>query len=423
MQDIFESILISLISKNHKNYQSIIKSVNNLSFKDQRLLIDFLIKNKILNNFFYVYDLKKFNFNKTENLKIKNVIERYHIQSQLIIHEVLSLQKYFNLLEIDAIYLKGVSISFFEYKNIYLRPMNDIDILIDESQAYYLYKFLISKGYEVQDLKTEKGYKYNKNSLDLKKSYIDEILKKHHQLPPLIKKNISIEIHTRVTTIEDFQECPITPLIKSNLIKKNFYGSEILIPDLHANLAHQICHFALNDKFYSNVIAIFDIILLIEKNKLDIKKFISAIDNTKVRKAAVLSINLICSLSGKFSNNIQQLNEEIHSNSKEISMLTDIIKTKIFYIEDTKIDHMVYAKLIDKNRLKLLFLKLFPSKAAIKLRYHYQGTSNFKIFNYYLLHANYYLLNKSSDFFKSFFINKNKKNILKGFLKLEKYLN
>ena len=247
MQDFYEHLLNALIIDDKKDVIEVHKKINTLLDKDFENLFLYLINNNLLNIFLKIFDINKINFkNKRFFKKIQNHVERNKLQNQLIIHEIIILKKYFKKEKISPIFLKGVPISYFQYDDFYLRPMNDIDILVEKDEVYKYFQLLLSAGYEFQDT----NYKKTKKSVikNIDKLFIESLLDQHHHLPPLIKNNISIEIHYRVTKSDNFENCPITPLIISNKVEESFFNKKIFIPSPESLLLHQIIQGSLKNK-------------------------------------------------------------------------------------------------------------------------------------------------------------------------------
>ena len=421
MHYILEQIIIFLICKEDIDSKKIIDEINNLNKDEQNKFVDFLIKNRIINIFFDFIDIKRLNFIDVLSNKVKKIIARYKLQNQLIIHEILNIQNYFHEAGIDIIFLKGIPIAFYEYDNFYHRPMHDIDILIDEEHIYTAYKVLKSKGYIFHDLNFNGHINKNSKLSNIDHSSIQRIIDRSHQLPPLIKNKISIEIHHRASLKSNFKVCPITNEIKKNKIKKNFYGKDIFLPNPDSLLIHQIAHFSLNNKFHFDCIAVFDIINIIEKNNLDIKSLVMNIHNEKLKKSVILTLAFIGTLNKKLNIDIDNI---VNQHDKdEIINLVKIIKTKIIYFDDMKMDHMIYARISNGSMLQILKDKIFPSSEYIRHKYKYFNKSYIKIIYYYFYNFYYFLRYKTFDFISSILSSHKKKSIFRDFIKLDNWLN
>ncbi len=66
--------------------------------------------------------------------KLKGVYRQTWYANQIIFHDVFTLLKQFGICGIPILLMKGAALVFFHYKDLGLRPMSDIDVLIPTSQ-------------------------------------------------------------------------------------------------------------------------------------------------------------------------------------------------------------------------------------------------------------------------------------------------
>ncbi|MDP4267486.1 MAG: nucleotidyltransferase family protein [Bacteroidota bacterium] len=136
-------------------------------------------------------------FNNISNFDNKEVIP-VHVVSKLknsyyanlknnikLIHEFKFVADVLKKENIDIILLKGIYLSSLVYKNIALRQIGDIDILLKENQIFTARKILLDSGYQ------EVGIPYTKWML----RNSDKIWR---HIPELIKDDIVLDIHSHL---------------------------------------------------------------------------------------------------------------------------------------------------------------------------------------------------------------------------------
>ena len=219
---------------NNLKRESFIINYSSLSSSDLRYLNKKILSDKL--SAIFVEYLTKNNLDSTIIKKDLNQLilqaQRFQIQNLQIIKEVIYLNNLFKEQDLNPIFLKGVAV-INEYKDLSLRQMVDIDILFKEDEIFKAYDIL--KKNDFTELRFE----------SLSKKNLIEFSKNVHHFPELIgNSNISIELHHRITSHNDFEECPITKGIISDSIKIDFFGDEINIPSLEWVITHQLIHFS-----------------------------------------------------------------------------------------------------------------------------------------------------------------------------------
>ena len=169
--------VLSLMSrKTDEDY--VIKILKKSSRKEKIYFRDFILWNKLssnlidyisleeLTNLFDAESVKKFNFQRT----------KFQVQSMLISEEINNLNELLIENNFKGIFLKGAALSLFEYDDISLRPMLDIDILLEEEDIINFYKILIKRGY------------FHAGNISHNQDSLKEYLKFSHQLPGIFSK-------------------------------------------------------------------------------------------------------------------------------------------------------------------------------------------------------------------------------------------
>ena len=283
----------------------------------------------------------------------------------LVANEMKILSNLLKQTEILGIFLKGSSLFNFEYEDISLRPMMDIDLFIDNKKIYDFYTFLGRNGYF--HLKNKKFF--------LNEKEFRNILEISHQVPTLSNQSgVSIELHNRVTHKHDFLDCPITKKVIDNYQIQEFMGSYINLPSPEDKLLIQVLHMFSYPTFKLNILNFFDIKHLIKKNRLSILKISKKIPSKKIKKECLL----INDLMNFFDPDVTD-HKSFESFIKKNSFMTNsnIFKQaldRIYSYPNSKIgsSHFTYLIGSSKNSIefaKLLFMKTFPSKTYMMSRH------------------------------------------------------
>ena len=319
---------------NNLNNKSFNLNLNSLNSSERRFFLESILKNKYSPIFFeYLIenDLEK-SFYSSELKLLRNQVERYKIQNLEIVKEVLFLNEIFKKHKLNPIYLKGVSLMN-EFSDISTRTSYDIDILFSEKQIFKAYKILKENGY--------KHYRVLEKSDKELKNYI----KNHHDLPELCREtNIMVELHYRVTSPQDFSECPITNHILKNKSRFMFFGEELFRPNINDMITHLILHFSIHNFFEQNPLRLFFDINQLEKNyNVDWKEICNAYNNEKVQKAILLTLSII-NYDFELTNNFNQLKKNYNKKmpSKELILFSH---NKVFF---SKSDNKIPFKTIRK---------------------------------------------------------------------------
>ena len=277
----FEKILFAPLIELEKD--NFLFYMNSLKSNEKKDLLDTIFENKyapIFFNYISKNDLTD-SFSDEEIEKFRLHLEEIQIVNLSIIKEVLFLNDIFEKNNLHPVYLKGVAL-IGEFQDISLRPSNDIDILFSEEEAIRAFQILNKNGFhELNHIKRDDEYLINYS-------------KKSHDLPTLFgDSNIMIDIHHRVTSPKDFNECPLTYQILNNKKSYSFYGSNIFKPEIEDLTLHLILHFSIQN-YFEKSLRIFSDIKQIEKNyNIDWERIYSSNDNSLVKKTILLSLGLL----------------------------------------------------------------------------------------------------------------------------------
>lgn len=369
--------ILSLMSRKI-NKDHVLEILKKSSLKEKIYFRDFILCNKLSSNLIdylsseelsKLYDaesIKKFFFQKT----------RFQIQSTLISEEINNLNKLLIENNFKGIFLKGAALSLFEYEDISLRPMLDIDILLEEKNIINFYNILISKGY------------FHKGNISHDSDSLLDFLKFSHQLPGLFsKKNISIELHHRVTLVDFSNECPLKNSILTNFISKEFKGNKLKIPNKNDLLLTQLIHLTKYPEFKFGALTIFDYSLLNKNYSYDYVDLLENIKNLKAKRNICLAI-LICELILNSNEGFKRKNDNFFTFIQD--EIISIALSRLYQIPENNLkeNSLPFYLVQDKNFKELIILffrKVFPDRKFIRYRY---GKSSIKFLSVY-----YYLIN------------------------------
>ena len=257
--------------------------LKNLSFRDRKKLIKGICINKFSSIYLNYIKSNKIHdlFNSDEIQILKMNSKRLQIQNLEIVKEVLYLEKIFMKYHLNPVFLKGVALMD-EYEDLSLRPSYDIDILFKEEEVFKAYLILKDIGY--------KGHK----NIELSEHELKKYSKKNHHLPNLCRNtNINIELHHRVTSVRDFEKCPLSNNILKNKVPFNFHGATIFKPDLNDLLVHLILHYSIQNLFNKSLRIFFDINQIEKNYNINWEKVYLSNENVKLQKAILLTLGVL----------------------------------------------------------------------------------------------------------------------------------
>jgi len=343
---IVQQILFSPL--NNVNRESFISNYSSLKYRELKYLHEKILSDKLSPIFLDYFKTKKLLdiIDKKELSQIISQSKRFQIQNLQIVKEIIFLSNLFKKANLNPIFLKGSAL-INEYNDLSLRPMVDIDILFSRNEIFDAYKILKKNNFR------ELAYR----SLTRKDLLI--FSKNVHHLPGLIgDSNISIELHHRLTRINDFEKCPITESIFSNRKKINFFGENINIPSIEEVVIHQLVHFSLNANFNNQLRTFYDL-KQIEKNyKIDWPKILSKNNNSKIKQTLSTSLAVINKNSFK-TNRFDKLKNDFKEYFPE-EKTVDFFYNKTIEVYKSNTSTYILEKIY-------IFLKIIKSKNIFKL--------------------------------------------------------
>jgi len=352
----FKEIFIELDSLNKNKFKKII-----LENKLSSYFIDFIGKNNLL----YLFD-KTF----LENCEYQK--KRFQINSLNIIREAQQLHKVFASEGLNPIYLKGMAFQR-EYDDIALRPFVDIDILFDKSELLKVYETLHEKNFLA---KTEKKYLNGKN--------IEDFCSKFHHIHLITKNNISIELHHRLTETRFFLECPIVKNFYKGARNEDFFGEKIRIPSIENLIVHQLCHFFFSD-FKGLIRTLSDIKIITRNHKVNFYEILSRIENKKIRKSLILSLELIHDSNIKIEN-LNQI-RSVYRNDYPNKQIISEAREKLFDTrKKLRVENLFDNISKSDEAFTVLARKIFPERNSLIYEYKIPKPNNLIIFKAYIRH-------------------------------------
>ena len=215
--------------------------------------------------------LQKFPHKKKKKIEI--FIESREINSLKIFSEFIRLAQILNSKDIKFIPLKGLHMNLQIFKDLRLRNMRDIDLLIEEKALIPYLKCMFLNGYKFKDLDI------NPNEFN----YSDY----HYDIPVLVNKNdVHVETHLRVI------DSKFSSFIFSNKFKKKFSNSlSINFMSSEDLIIHLIYHATIKNGFDNGLISIFDVVNILKYKKINYEVLLDRAEALGLRK------NVSCFLS------------------------------------------------------------------------------------------------------------------------------
>ena len=297
----------------------------------------------------------------------------------------IELQKVISLLnhaQIQVIVLKGASLIETVYKNIALRPMDDVDLLVERKDLFKIKSILYQAGYAKQDELNQENLEkfggeirlYKKEGLFLD---IHSNLSQYERFGNIFRIDTGEEIWTR-SKIYNVSEGRLRMLNPSHLIM------------------HLCMHLAISHSFFrlSRFCDLRETVLTYRQN-IDWHDLILEAKRYKIKKIVYYSLFLTQELFGQIVSN--DVLEALRPNKKQI-ILTDyfVSKKKILSLpnrEPTFKKYIGQLFLMDNflDIPRVVIKSLFPSDEWLMYKYHVR--KKLKLIFYRLFHPIITLLN------------------------------
>lgn len=280
---------------------------------------------------------------------------------------------------ISVIALKGVHLATAVYRNIALRPMNDIDLLVKQTDLLRVQEILVEQGY-----------------IALK----EEIGCSREHLPPYKKKgSLPVDIHFRIVGPPFSLRVDVEKLwVRAQM--RSIQGIEVLTfcPE---DLLLQLCmHASFNHSFNNGIRPLFDISHTIEHyaEELDWEQLLDRSKEWGVSKCVYLSLFLAkrfagASIPGQIMKDLDVYNDSFHAAARaeelifrkatSIAQNVNVNVAKLFN-NDRLLNRLIHAircafppkntlanmQPPARNRLSVYFLYFFRIKGLLKRHRH-----------------------------------------------------
>lgn len=199
--------------------------------RSEKHLIDFIKNNKLTH------------FSEYESLK--ELSDARTLKSLQIIETSIRVFKIFNNNDINYIPLKGSQLIFFQNQSPSIRPIRDLDILINESQINDAVKLLLQNGFFFKSKKYIQG------------NYKTSINPSGYDIEPLINNDgVRVEIHYK---IYESTKCAMSELMWQEALKISISENKINRLPLEILGLHFIYHSTSKQGFDVGVQTIFDL--------------------------------------------------------------------------------------------------------------------------------------------------------------------
>lgn len=177
--------------------------------------------------------------------------------------------------------LKGISISSQYYPLPHLRPMRDIDFLVEEKDLAVTEKILAGLGYQRRSKNPESFYR-----------------NMHHSMPFFHpRNNVWVEVHTDIFP-------PGSPLIQgavfsrenlvANYVAGSFNGREVCRLSAEMQLLYTIGHWGFEYKTLGGCVALFDVVYLLQnEHQLDWDRILGWLDTRSITALVLLCLGYL----------------------------------------------------------------------------------------------------------------------------------
>ena len=335
-----------------------------LENKLSAIFLDFLYRNKII-------DL----VNKPFFERCIFQKNRFQMHSLEIIKEVRLINGVFESKGLTPIYLKGIAMQR-EYEDIALRPLVDIDILFKKSELLKAYEILHKSNLLAAD---QERY--------IDKNNIDHFCKNSHHIEVKTKNDISIELHHRVTSINDrikLVNCPISSDFFIDFRTVNYYGSNINIPSIENMIIHQLCHFSINTDFKNLLRTLTDIKRVANNHDIEWHEILFKYKNTKIRRSLCLSLDLM-HLNKIFIKDFYEVRDRFQEFFPNQEVL-NAAQVKLFHSYNEKIiGEAFFVRFFNRDSFIDAFKTfVFPKKETLIYRFKINNPTNYKLFKMYM---------------------------------------
>ena len=352
------------------NFVEAEKEFNKFTKKDYRKLVLKIIELR-LSGIFFDFIKNRDQINLKNETFFKRLIERHSFivkKNLLAYKDCLQITKHLEDKKIEYRFLKGVPLVLNYYKDINLREIRDIDILIEIKDLSVVLKELGKIGF------------YASNNPEVKIENLKIDLSEYYDAPELINSNgTRLEIHFRLGNHRPNIEEKIRKQILCNSDYSLIGNRKILTSDVNSTFLHLLYHSSIKEFFNPGPLYLTDIHFL--KNKLDKEFLMKKIKDIGLEKHLKLIISIFNNYSEEkiffkdellldFSKEKKEeisccenlmMNRELGNEFRPlflVNSLSELLKTSVNLLASSKIEHKYLLDSQSDLKWNLQFTKL-----------------------------------------------------------------
>lgn len=326
-----KDFIYSLIFNDSEKFEEIISN-NRINFER---IVSVISSNRI--EHFVLNKLKPSSrFSKLPKFFFEQLQKNYFkkaIPTLKIIEKVFLLSNKLQEINLEHVFLKGIALH--DQNKTYIRPMRDIDVLVNPEDLTQIVKVAESLNFKFKNKSNESIENFLNNS-----SFYD--------LPLMTDENgVFLEIHFRITTKS--YNCSLKDNIfeSKKLIKS--HGNNVYVPCPNSLFAHLVYHGSQKGSFNVGLIALVDLLQLFDE--VDKNKVLKISELIEMSKISELFFEL-----AEFSKNKETILSQDAENLKEVL---------IFPAVNPKITEILTQESLSKTLTKLKDI-LFVSKTHLQ---------------------------------------------------------
>jgi len=297
-------------------------------------------------------------------------------RNTILFHQLNELVARLNSKSIPVILLKGAHLAEFVYKDIALRPMSDIDILVKEEHLSETVRFAFDAGYHLMSDNISEKEKNNKNY-----NYGIAPDVRHFETLSHPETKCILEIHCSIASeVSPFGISPSELLQNSQPASLNKNSVFLLSPD--DLITHLCLHVSYDDLFGYGLGALYDIAITIQyyDNRIDWKRLLRR--SVQWRTNQCLCVSLYFAKKWFQASFPEEMLEEFR-----IDKMVHIAEERIFRASKTvSLDHHFIPRRIRKGvreKIKHIQGVLSPSRDFVTNRYRKPKQSRFLFSTYF----------------------------------------
>jgi len=319
----------------------------------------------------------------------RSAMNALHMQRELIlIHRVL------DGAQIPHLALKGAYLAFYAYPHPALRPMRDLDVLVQKETALRAYQALSGSGFT--RMKKVRGN-------------LEAVMEGQQHLPPLVSAStgVRVELHTRFSKPVPGSEKPDLTnddLFWERAIKRTVAGASLTYTSPTHLLLHLIDHAVYMHRLNNGPLALTDLAYLLEDHEIDWSVFWQHTERRSKGRGTRLVFAMVERYFGKQPVEWPQ-RVPACSVSPRIVEAAALLTTQDLALKwDTELESKLLAKTSLRGKVGIFLKKAFPSRRTMATSYPVREDS-FRVYLWYIARWSWlllvrlpeYLVNRSRD--------------------------